>query len=120
MGGAGELPLAHALQALAQLTLRRPGAQRALASAVEQLRAFDSKAHLAYILNNAAEIAFDEGRFAAAYQAAHDAPVAAEAIAPGMGSGHLARLAGAHSRGAGRSRRSRTMVCCHTAPSRRA
>jgi DNA-binding SARP family transcriptional activator len=79
MGESGELPFVQALEALAGLILRLPAAARAFESAVEQLRAFDSKAHLAYVLNAAAEIAFDEGNFSEACGAAQDALIAAEA-----------------------------------------
>src|SRR5262249_50451967 len=51
MGESGELPYVEALEALARLTLRVPDASRGLVSAVERLRAFDSKAQLAYVLN---------------------------------------------------------------------
>jgi hypothetical protein len=58
MGESGELPFVHALEALSHLALGRPGdAARELDSAVEQLRTFDSKAHLAYVLNAVAEYA---------------------------------------------------------------
>ena len=76
---AAELPFVQALEALARLVLRRPDAVQGLASAVEQLRAFDSKAHLAYVLNAAAAMAFKAGNFAEASSAAQDALVAAEA-----------------------------------------
>ena len=79
MGESGELPFVQALEALVRLTLRLPGAARGLESAVGQLRAFDSKAHLAYVLNAEAEIAFEEGNFSEAWSAAQDALVAAEA-----------------------------------------
>jgi ATP/maltotriose-dependent transcriptional regulator MalT len=79
MGESGELPFAQALEALARVILRRPNAAQGVASAVEQLRAFDSKAHLAYVLNVAASIAFEAGNFAKASSAAQDALVAAEA-----------------------------------------
>jgi DNA-binding SARP family transcriptional activator len=79
MGESGELPFVHALEALCRLTLGLPAAEMELESAVAQLRAFDSKAHLAYVLNVAAERAFQSGRFAEALEAARDALVAAEA-----------------------------------------
>jgi DNA-binding SARP family transcriptional activator len=79
MGESGELPFVHALEALARLSLRLPNAAPALVSAVDQLRAFDSKAHLAYVLNAAAEIAFAAGNLSEARAAAQDALVAAEA-----------------------------------------
>jgi DNA-binding SARP family transcriptional activator len=78
MGESGELPFVQALEALARLILCLPGAAPCLASAVERLRAFDSKAHLAYVLNAAAAIAFKAGNFAEASSAAEDALVAAE------------------------------------------
>jgi DNA-binding SARP family transcriptional activator len=80
MGEGGELPFVLAIEALAHLTLSHPNAARDLEVAVEQLRAFDSKAHLAYVLNAAAGIAFENGKFTAALGAAEDALVAAEAI----------------------------------------
>ena len=79
MGESGELPFVHALEALARVVSRLPNAVGDLASAVEQLRVFDSKAHLAYVLNATAEIAFEAGDFAAACAAAQDALIAAEA-----------------------------------------
>ncbi len=79
MGEGGDLPFVLAMEALAHLTLRHPNAARDLEVAVEQLRAFDSKAHLAYVLNVAAGIAFEKRNFAAALRAAADALVAAEA-----------------------------------------
>jgi DNA-binding SARP family transcriptional activator/tetratricopeptide (TPR) repeat protein len=79
MGESGELPFVHALAALAHLKLRHPDAASGLVSAVEQLRAFDSKAHLAYVLNGAAEIAFEAGNFGEVCGIAQDALLAAEA-----------------------------------------
>jgi hypothetical protein len=79
MGENGELPFVQALEALARLILRLPDAAHGLAAAVEQLRVFDSKAHLAYVLNAAAEIALADGNFDEAHGAAHGAFVAAEA-----------------------------------------
>jgi DNA-binding SARP family transcriptional activator/predicted ATPase len=79
MGEGGEPPFVLAVEALAHLALRHPNAARDLEVAVEQLRAFDSKAHLAYILNAAAGIAFEDGNPMAALEAAKDALVAAEA-----------------------------------------
>jgi hypothetical protein len=77
MGESGELPFVRALEALSHMTLHHPNATCDFASAVEQLRAFDSKAHLAYVLNAAAEIAFEGKNFAEAYGAAQSALVAA-------------------------------------------
>ena len=79
MGEGGEPPFVLAMEALAHVTLCHPNATRDLEVAVEQLRAFDSKAHLAYVLNAAAGIAFENGNFTAATGAAGDALVAAEA-----------------------------------------
>jgi DNA-binding SARP family transcriptional activator/predicted ATPase len=79
MGEGGEPPFVLAMEALAHLALRHPNATRDLEVAVEQLRAFDSKARLAYVLNAAAGIAFENGNFTAARRAAEDALVAAEA-----------------------------------------
>ena len=79
MGEGGEPPFVLAVEALAHLALRHPNAARDLEVAVEQLRAFDSKAHLAYILNAAAGIAFEDGNPMAALEAAKNALVAAEA-----------------------------------------
>jgi tetratricopeptide (TPR) repeat protein len=78
MGESGELPFVRALEALAHLALQPAGAADGLASAVEQLRAFDSKAHLAYILNATAEIAFAAGDLIQAYGLAQEALAAAE------------------------------------------
>lgn len=79
MGESGDLPFAHALEALSRLALGIPEATAELASAVAQLRSFDSKAHLAYVLNAAAKLALESGRFAAARAAATDALQGAEA-----------------------------------------
>ena len=79
MGESGELPFVRALEALALLTLHQTGAAHDLVSAVEQLRSFDSKAHLAYILNAAAEIAMAAGEFHEACGIAQEALAAAEA-----------------------------------------
>ena len=79
MGESGELPFVRALEALARLTLHQTGAAHDLVSAVEQLRSFDSKAHLAYILNAAAEIAMAAGEFHEACGIAQEALAAAEA-----------------------------------------
>ncbi len=79
MGESGETPFVQALGALSRHALHRPDAAHGLRVAVEQLRAFDSKAHLAYVLNATAEIAFEEGDCAAASAAAREALAAAEA-----------------------------------------
>jgi hypothetical protein len=79
MGEGGEPPFVLAMEALAHLALCHPNATRNLEVAVERLRAFDSKAHLAYVLNATAGIAFENGNFMAALGAAEDALVAAEA-----------------------------------------
>ena len=79
MGESGEVPFVRALEALSRLALGLPDAAIELDRAVEQLRAFDSKAHLAYVLNAAAEAAFGSGHFAEALDAAQDALAAAEA-----------------------------------------
>ncbi len=79
MGESGELPFAQALEALARRMLQLPDAARGLSVAVEQLRVFDSKAHLAYVLNAAAQIDFEEGNMAAASSASEEALVAAQA-----------------------------------------
>lgn len=79
MGETGELPFVRALTTLAHLKLHHLDAASGLASAVDQLRAFDSKAHLAYVLNGASEIAFQAGNFVEAFDNARDALVAAEA-----------------------------------------
>ena len=79
MGESGELPFVLAIEALARLILFLPDAAHGLWSAVEQLRAFDSKAHLAYVLNAAAAMAFEAGNLAQASSAAQDALIAAEA-----------------------------------------
>ncbi len=79
MGESGELPYVQALEALARLTLCLPGAAGGLEAAVQQLRVFDSKAHLAYVLNALADSAFAKGDLFEASRAAEDALVAAEA-----------------------------------------
>jgi DNA-binding SARP family transcriptional activator len=79
MGENGELPFAEALEALTRRILHLPDATHGLAMALERLRAFDSKAHLAYVLNIAAQIDFEEGDLTAASGAAQEALVAAEA-----------------------------------------
>jgi hypothetical protein len=79
MGESGGMPFVQALEALAGLVLCLPNAERGLELAVKQLEAFDSKAHLAYVLNAAAEIAFANGNFSVACAAAKDALAAAEA-----------------------------------------
>ena len=61
MGESGEVPFIRALEALSRLALGLPDAAIELDRAVEQLRAFDSKAHLAYVLNAAAQSAFESG-----------------------------------------------------------
>jgi hypothetical protein len=79
MGESGETPFVQALGALSRRALRLPDAAHGLTVAVEQLRTFDSKAHLAYVLNATAEIAFEEGDSAEACAAAREALAAAEA-----------------------------------------
>ena len=79
MGESGELPYVQALEALARLTLCLPDAACGLDAAVKQLRVFDSKAHLAYVLNALAEHAFAKGDLSEARSATEDALVAAEA-----------------------------------------
>ena len=79
MGESGELPFVQAIEALARVILGLPDAADGLWSAVEQLRAFDSKAHLAYVLNVTALLAFEAGNLAEASSAAQDALIAAEA-----------------------------------------
>jgi DNA-binding SARP family transcriptional activator len=79
MGESGETPFVQALGALSRRVLCLPDSANGLRMATEQLRAFDSKAHLAYILNATAEIAFEAGDCAEACAAAQDALVAAEA-----------------------------------------
>jgi predicted ATPase len=78
MGESGDLPFAHALEALSRLALGMPDAAGDLGSAVEELRAADSKAQLAYVLNAAALSALDSGHLAASLAAAEEALAAAE------------------------------------------
>jgi hypothetical protein len=66
MGESGEPPFVLAMEALARLKLGHPNATANLEVAVELLRAFDSKAHVAYVLNAAAGIAFKNRNFTAA------------------------------------------------------
>ena len=79
MGESGDLPFAHALEALSCLAKGIPEGTGELACAVAQLRSFDSKAQLAYVLNAAAKLALDSGCLAAARAAAQEALEGAEA-----------------------------------------
>ncbi|MFO1286256.1 MAG: hypothetical protein U1F49_06835 [Rubrivivax sp.] len=53
--------IAAALRALARMAAHEPGATAAFTAALERLRTVDSKAHLAYALNWAAEIQREQG-----------------------------------------------------------
>lgn len=79
MGESGDLPFVGALEALSRLALGMPGAIDGLGPATDHLRAFDSKAHLAFVLNMAAASDLAAGRFADARAAAAEALAAAEA-----------------------------------------
>jgi hypothetical protein len=78
--GMQEVPFAQALAAIARLRLGQPTAQAALDASVSALREVDDKAHLAYVLNEAAELALEAGRFDAAQACAEEALAGARAV----------------------------------------
>lgn len=103
-------PFAQGLAALARLRLDEAAmeqagsdaadlaapTERALAASLDTLRSLDDKAHLAYVLNEAAAWALDRGRPAAAAAAADEALAAARAVRrPTEVAVALARLVGA-------------------------
>ncbi|MES2073038.1 MAG: AAA family ATPase [Pseudomonadota bacterium] len=79
-----KVPVSDALQALAQLMQSPPGntalANASLQASLEQLRALDDKAHLAYVQNQAAALALGQGRLSEAQAAAGEALAAAQAV----------------------------------------
>jgi hypothetical protein len=75
-----DAPIAAVLRGLARMALGAPGADGACAAALESLRTVDSKAHLAYALNWAAEIHRQRGSSDAAATCALEALRAAQAV----------------------------------------
>ena len=75
-----ERPFADAIRALAGLALGDAGAPAAVDATIAQLRALDSKAHLAYVLDAKAGHAARLGRVAEAQRDAHEALEAASVV----------------------------------------
>jgi DNA-binding SARP family transcriptional activator len=80
-----EAPASDGLRALARLALavtadEQHDGQAALDAALQSLRELDDKAHLAYVLNQAAELALQRGHLDAAARAATEALDAASAV----------------------------------------
>ena len=75
----GSLPFADALAALVRLRRGEPS-HAAVAASLAALRERDDKAHLAYVLNEAAALALAAGDAAAAARAAEEALAAAAAV----------------------------------------
>jgi DNA-binding SARP family transcriptional activator len=75
-----EGPFVAGLRALARLHLGETGAREAVESAVDTLRAIDSRAHLAYVLVCLAEIDLQQGRRDRALQRASEALHSAETV----------------------------------------
>jgi predicted ATPase len=78
-------PFAQGLAALARLRMEDDGggdagAAGALAASLDALRSLDDKAHLAYLLNEAAALALDDGHAEAAATYADEALAAARAV----------------------------------------
>lgn len=78
-------PFAQGLAALSRLRMEgtdegHAGAAAALAASLEALRSLDDKAHLAYLLNEAAALALEEGHAEAAAVYANEALAAARAV----------------------------------------
>jgi DNA-binding SARP family transcriptional activator len=83
--GTLKAPATEGLRALARLAQatnadQRQAAQAALDEAIQGLRALDDKAHLAYVLNQAAQLALQRGRPDDARHAAAEALDAAETV----------------------------------------
>ena len=78
--GAHEAPFAQALGALARLRLGQGEAEEALDASLAGLRELDDKARLAYVLNEAAALALEQGRFDAARVRAEEALTGARAV----------------------------------------
>ena len=120
--GMREVPFAQALAAIARLRLGQPEAQAVLDASVSALRELDDKAHLAYVLNEAAELALQAGRFDTAQACAEEALADARAVRRTTEIGvATARLATA-ARQAGRGVRTVATLeeCADAAPSARA
>jgi DNA-binding SARP family transcriptional activator/tetratricopeptide (TPR) repeat protein len=80
LGEGSEGPFAEALRALARLALGEVGAASEVEHAITSLRAIDSKAHLAYVLDTLAEHLLVAGDSAGAWRRAKEALGAAEAV----------------------------------------
>jgi len=80
LGEGSELPFAATLQALARLAMGEAEAPAEVERALDRLRAMDTKGHLAYSLNFAAEIALGAGDLASAARRAEEALRAADAV----------------------------------------
>ena len=78
--GEPQAPFAQALGALARLRQGDGGGQAELAASLAALRELDDKAHLAYMLNEAAAAALEAGRADAAALCAGEALTAARAV----------------------------------------
>jgi DNA-binding SARP family transcriptional activator len=80
LGEGSELPFAVTLRALARLAMGEAEAPAEVEHALGRLRAIDTKGHLAYSLNFAAEVAFGAGDLASAARRAEEALRAADAV----------------------------------------
>lgn len=78
--GETRVPFAQALAALVRLQRGERDAEVTLLNNVEALRALDDKAHLAYVLNEAASLALAAGRTEEAMKCADEALLAAQAV----------------------------------------
>ncbi|MES2102492.1 MAG: AAA family ATPase [Pseudomonadota bacterium] len=78
------VPVSDALQALAKLkqspSQNTEFANASLQTSLEELRALDDKGHLAYVQNQAAALALDQGRLEQAQAAAREALAAAKTV----------------------------------------
>ena len=80
LGEGSEVPFATTLRALARLALGESEAPAEVELAIKRLREIDTKGHLAYALNFAAEVALAAGDLAAAARRAEEALRAADAV----------------------------------------
>jgi len=81
LGDGSEGPFAKAVDAIARRRSGEPGAAELVGSALEGLRAIDSKGHLAYALTHAADIDLAEGNHELAAHRAEEALAAAAVVA---------------------------------------